>query len=73
MDKTKKRPASLTPEQAHALLGGTAVISRSTFYSAIKRGQVPHLRLGARRIIIPRAAFEGWLKSAGFGGAGAAV
>ena len=64
MDK-KSTAASLTPDQAHALLGGAAVISRSTFYLAIKRNQVPHLRLGVKRILIPRAAFMKWLESAG--------
>jgi len=61
----EKNAASLTPDQAHALLGGTDVISRATFYDAIKRGQIPHLRLGARRILIPRVAFQRWLESAG--------
>ncbi len=56
----KKTSAGLTADQAHAQLGGNAIISRAGFYSAIKRNEVPHLRLG-RRIIIPRAAFEEWL------------
>lgn len=64
MDK-KNQGATLTPDQAHALLGGDAVISRGTFYAAIKKNQVPHLRLGARRILIPRASFLKWLESAG--------
>lgn len=67
----EKQPATLTPDQAHALLGGNAVISRATFYSAIARNQIPHLRLGARRILIPRAAFVKWLEGAGFHAAGA--
>ena len=66
MDK-KDEPATLTPDQAHALLGGREVISRSTLYAAIKKGQIPHLRLGARRILIPREAFIRWLSVAGFG------
>ena len=58
-------PAALTPDQAHALLGGDDVLSRSTFYLAIRKGQIPHLKVGERRILIPRAAFLKWLESAG--------
>jgi excisionase family DNA binding protein len=57
--------ASMTPDQAHELLGGAAVISRSTFYSAIRQNQIPHVRCGKKRILIPRAAFLKWLESAG--------
>jgi excisionase family DNA binding protein len=53
-------PVALTAEQALALLGG--VISRSSFYNAIRRGEVPHRRLG-KRIIIPRHAFLRWLEA----------
>jgi excisionase family DNA binding protein len=56
--------AALTPDQAHAYLGGNGVISRASFYSAIGRGEVPSLRLG-RRILIPRAAFLDWLAGRG--------
>jgi len=51
----------MTAEQALALLGG--VISRASFYAAIRRGEVPHRRLG-KRIIIPRHAFLRWLEAA---------
>ncbi len=62
--------AALTPDQAHALLG-IRVISRASFYNAINRGEVPHLRLG-KRIIIPRHSFYRWLETAGgLRGAGA--
>ena len=53
-------PAAMTAEQALALLGG--VISRASFYAAIRRGEVPHRRLG-KRIIIPRQAFLRWLEA----------
>ena len=66
----RQLPATLTPDQAHAILGGNDVISRATFYAAIKRNQVPHLRLGARRILIPRVAFLRWLEAAGLHMAG---
>jgi excisionase family DNA binding protein len=61
--------AGMSPDAAHQMLGGSEVVSRSTFYSAIKAGQIPSLRCGRRRIIIPRAAFLKWLQ--GSGGLGA--
>ncbi len=38
-------------------------ISRGGLYAAIKRGEVPNLRLG-HRILIPRFAFMRWLGTA---------
>lgn len=55
--------AALTASEAHALLG-KKTISRAGFYAAIRRGEVPHLRLG-KRIVIPRRSFLRWLESAG--------
>ena len=55
------QPAGLTADEAHALLGKN-VISRAGFYAAIRRGDVPHRRLG-KRIVIPRNAFLRWLES----------
>jgi len=57
----------MSPDEAHAMLGGAKVISRSTFYSGIRANQIPHLRVGRKRIIIPRAAFLKWLESGGLG------
>ncbi len=54
-------PAAMTAEQALALLGG--VVSRSSFYAAIRRGEVPHRRLG-KKIVIPRSTFLRWLEAA---------
>jgi excisionase family DNA binding protein len=62
MDRTNN-DATLTVDEAHALIGRQK-ISRGGFYAAIKRGEVPHLRLG-HRILIPRHAFTRWLESAG--------
>lgn len=42
--------ATLTVDEAAALCG----VSRGTAYEAIRRGDLPHLRLG-RRIVVPRA------------------
>jgi len=59
----KAEAATLTADQAHALLGRGA-ISRGSFYNAIRRGEVPHLKLG-KRILIPRHAFLKWIDAAG--------
>jgi excisionase family DNA binding protein len=63
--------ATLTVEEAHALLGKDK-IGRGGFYAAINRREVPHLRLG-NRILIPRHAFIQWLESAGQPKTGTAV
>lgn len=39
-------------------------ISRPQAYLGIKRGEIPHIRVG-KRILIPRAALEKLLASAG--------
>lgn len=39
-------------------------ISRSSAYQGLRRGEIPHLRIG-KRIIIPRAAIREWLLAAG--------
>lgn len=61
-DETAPEKPTLSADEAHRLLGGDAAISRAAFYQAIKRKEVPHLRLG-KRILIPRAAFEKWLRT----------
>ena len=53
-------PAVLTVEQTAAILG----ISRGSAYSAVKRGDIPHITVG-KRVIVPRAALEKLLESAG--------
>lgn len=58
-----QQAAVLTVDEAHAFIGRER-ISRGGFYSAIKRGQVPHVRLGYR-ILIPRHALLSWLEAAG--------
>jgi excisionase family DNA binding protein len=60
---TNAQPAAMTPDQALAMLG-PKVISRASFYAGIKRGDVPHVRVG-KRILIPRSAFLAWLSAAG--------
>lgn len=62
MDAVDRQSATMTADEALLMLG--KCISRASFYNAINRGEVPHLRLG-KRILIPRAAFDRWLESAG--------
>ena len=59
----KLEAATLTAEEGRALLGRDK-ISRGSFYAALKRNEIPNLRLG-KRILIPRGAFMRWLDSAG--------
>jgi len=44
---------TLTVEEAAALLG----ISRAFAYDAVKRNQIPHIKIG-RRVLVPKAALE---------------
>lgn len=53
-------PLTYTVEQAAALLG----VSRSAYYEAIKRGELPARRVG-RRIVVPRAQLEAWINREG--------
>lgn len=43
-------PLVLTPEEARKLLR----CSRSVIYSGIKSGSIPAIRLGPRKVVIPR-------------------
>ena len=47
----------LTVTQAGALLG----FGRSTVYELIKEGQIPVVRLGPRRVRVPRRELERWI------------
>ena len=47
-----------TPEAAAAMLG----ISASAVREGMRRGDVPAVRVGRRRVI-PRYAFDAWLKT----------
>ena len=49
----------LTVEEARNLLG----LSRGSMYEAVRRGQIPSLRIG-RRILIPCAALQHLLEQA---------
>jgi excisionase family DNA binding protein len=51
---------TLTVEEAGLVLG----VSRGTAYAAVRQGQLPTIRLG-RRLVVPRAALDAMLASAG--------
>jgi excisionase family DNA binding protein len=56
----KQEPAFLTADEGHKIVGKDK-ISRRSFYNALNRGQIPHVRVG-RRILLPRVAFMAWLQ-----------
>jgi len=45
----------------------TIGISRASAYAGLRAGSIPHIRIGKRRYIIPRAAIDQWLKNAANG------
>jgi len=51
---------TLSVPEAARLLG----IGRNTAYEAIRRGEIPALRIG-RRLLVPRAALESLLSAVG--------
>ena len=51
---------TLTVEEAAAALG----ISRAFAYESVRRGDIPHIKIG-RRILVPKAKLEQMLSSAG--------
>ena len=50
-------PLTYTVEEAAELLG----IGRNTCYEAVKRGEIPSIRIGGR-ILVPREALHQFLK-----------
>lgn len=54
------RRATITVEEAARVLG----ISRGSAYEAVRRGQLPTIRIG-KRLIVPVASLERMLASAG--------
>lgn len=55
MNEPMSLPPTLTPEELLATEGWR--LGRSATYDAIKRGEIPSVRIG-RRILIPREALE---------------
>jgi excisionase family DNA binding protein len=52
MDTNKTERLTMTIEEAAEALG----ISRATAYLLANTGQIPVIRLGERRLVVPRAA-----------------
>ena len=51
---------TISVEEAARILG----IGRSTAFEAVRRGDIPHLRISPRRIVIPIRALERLLDAA---------
>lgn len=52
--------ATISPNELAAMLG----LSRQGVYVGLRNGNIPSIRLG-KRFVIPRAAIEQWLQTAG--------
>jgi excisionase family DNA binding protein len=50
-----------------ATLAADLGLSERSTRSALRRGEIPHIRVG-RRFILPRAAIAEWLRTAGLSG-----
>lgn len=50
-----------------AALAAEIGLSERSTRSALRRGEIPHIRVG-RRFILPKAAIAEWLRSAGVSG-----
>lgn len=55
--QTHQPAAMMTAKEAHDALGQ---LCASSFYNAIRRGDIPSVRIG-KRILIPRDRFADWL------------
>lgn len=51
------------PHLAHTVPAAARLlgVGRNTLYDAVKRGEIPHIRIG-RRILIPTSALEAFLR-----------
>ena len=58
-------PVRYSVVELAALLG----LSDESIYRGIRHNQIPHLRIG-RRLVLPKAAIDDWLRSASAGGTG---
>lgn len=56
-----KEKLTMTVREAGEALG----ISRATAYMLANNGQIPTIRLGEKRLVVPRAALMKMLESAG--------
>ena len=58
MKRTREEKASLTLTVEEA--GRKVGLGRGAAYSAVRRGEIPSVRLG-NRIVVPKEALERWL------------
>jgi excisionase family DNA binding protein len=58
MDTTKTERLTMTVEEAGEALG----VSRATAYQLARTGGIPAIRLGERRIVVPKVQLERMLK-----------
>lgn len=56
--------ANASTYQSVAALAAEIGLSERSTRSALRRGEIPHIRVG-RRFILPKAAIAEWLRSAG--------
>lgn len=61
MDTNKAERLTMTVEEAGKALG----ISRATAYLLCKTGGIPTIRLGERRLVVPKIAIERMMANAG--------
>jgi len=63
MTPTPMQPATVTVEEAARILG----IGRQTAYDLARQGKLPVLRLGKKRLVVPKIALQRMLEEAGHG------
>ena len=68
--KAQSEPAGANTYRNVAELAADLNLSERSTRDALRRGEIPHIRIG-RRFILPRAAIAEWLRAAG--GASAAL
>jgi excisionase family DNA binding protein len=56
--------ANASTYRSVAMLAAEIGLSERSTRSALRRGEIPHIRVG-RHFILPRAAIAEWLRSAG--------
>ena len=61
MESSNEDSLILTPNQVRKYLS----CSKGVLYDALRRGAIPSIRLSARKIVIPKAAFFRWLDEGG--------
>jgi excisionase family DNA binding protein len=66
LGKRPQKPKLDTTYRSVAELADEIGLSERSTRSALRRGEIPHIRIG-RRFILPKAAISEWLRSAGRG------